>query len=623
MSLQLRIFLGFLGTIALVVILSVFSTLTINRLTLRMSASEDRVVEDVSKDAQLIERSNRIVSLVRAIGAQRSTPELQRLGVDAKLEELFLNADSLPETLKTEVHQLYLARKNLLELSDSLPREISKVSERSDRFFSSYSSALERSTTEDTDVSILRSREGLAKLELSVTRILSLAQRTISRARDDQAFGQFEEGVMAAIVEAQGALEALGEALPNLEGGDSLNERIFEEVGGLLIGFVDEDGLSLCLEQLAIKSNSVDAAASNLYASIEAIQQETIMRSRTIASTLEQSLDDVVEQSREARAAILWICAGAVVLSIVLGIWIPRVVAKVLERTSRNITLVTKSLGSAAEQVMAASSVLSVGSEQQASSIEETFSALQEIAVRSQENTEKVDKTVAATRNARTAAEGGMTEMLDLEAAMKSIQKSSAETVDIIGTIEEIAFQTNILALNAAVEAARAGAAGAGFAVVADEVRSLAQRASKAALKTGVKIQQAIEKSEDGVRISYTAKERLEEIVNCIQESDSHMQVIAEGTRSQCEGIMQTNDAMEEMDQVTRTTRSSSMQTAESATTMETQSLRLRRAVDELNALIRGSKGVKPGHAEIEAFIESSVGRGGGVERSKRQIAFN
>ena len=59
---------------------------------------------------------------------------------------------------------------------------------------------------------------------------------------------------------------------------------------------------------------------------------------------------------------------------------------------------------------------------------------------------------------------------------MRAINDSSRKIGDIIGTIDGIAFQTNILALNAAVEAARAGEQGRGFAVVASEVRNLAGR---------------------------------------------------------------------------------------------------------------------------------------------------
>lgn len=64
---------------------------------------------------------------------------------------------------------------------------------------------------------------------------------------------------------------------------------------------------------------------------------------------------------------------------------------------------------------------------------------------------------------------------------MGQLSESARKINDIIGLINDIAFQTNILALNAAVEAARADEQVRGFAVVASEVRHLEQRSADSA----------------------------------------------------------------------------------------------------------------------------------------------
>ena len=214
---------------------------------------------------------------------------------------------------------------------------------------------------------------------------------------------------------------------------------------------------------------------------------------------------------------------------------------------------------------------LSARTEQAAANLEESASSMEEISSTVKSSAEHTaEASQLARQNAQTAADGGRV-MQEVVQTMEGIRTASARIADIIGTIDGIAFQTNILALNAAVEAARAGEQGRGFAVVASEVRMLAQRSADAAKEIKTLIGSSVEQVETGTQIVRRAGETIEQIVSGSGRVDSLLGEVATGSREQALGISQIGQAVQELDRATQQNAALVEETAAAAASMKQQ----------------------------------------------------
>ena len=238
-----------------------------------------------------------------------------------------------------------------------------------------------------------------------------------------------------------------------------------------------------------------------------------------------------------------------------------------------------ESVSSASSQIAVGNADLSSRTEQTASNLEETASSMEQLtgAVGQSADTARQANQLAGSA-AEAATRGGQV-VGQVVNRMREISDSSSRIADIIGTIDGIAFQTNILALNAAVEAARAGEQGRGFAVVASEVRSLAQRSAEAAKEIKQLITRSVETVEAGSSDVAEAGRAMDEIVNGVGRVTDLMGEIAAAATEQRDGINQVNQAVANLDQMTQQNAALVEESSAAASSLSEQAQRLAQVV--------------------------------------------
>ncbi len=227
------------------------------------------------------------------------------------------------------------------------------------------------------------------------------------------------------------------------------------------------------------------------------------------------------------------------------------------------------SLVDASGEIAGASIDLSSRTEAAASSLQESAASMEQITAtvqNSSDNTVKASEVAAS--NAKAATRGGEV-ISQVVATMQDIHDSSRKIGEIIGTIDGIAFQTNILALNAAVEAARAGEEGRGFAVVASEVRNLARRSADAAKEIKTLITGSVEKVTYGTTVVQGAGETMRELVDNARRINELLEDIATSSREETAGIQMIGTAVQQLERMTEQNAALVEQTAAAAGTLK------------------------------------------------------
>ncbi|WP_299828177.1 methyl-accepting chemotaxis protein [uncultured Roseobacter sp.] len=219
------------------------------------------------------------------------------------------------------------------------------------------------------------------------------------------------------------------------------------------------------------------------------------------------------------------------------------------------MALVDQNAGTIVEDVNSiedAAETLAKRTEAQASTLEETTAAITQIATNSSNAAKSAQQANDAVLKAKSKAGSSDEIVKNAVAAMAEIEDSSGQIAKIVGVIEDIAFQTNLLALNAGVEAARAGDKGRGFSVVASEVRELAQRSSEAAREIGGLIEASGQQVSNGVELVNNAGTALRSINGAVEEIAEYVSVIAAAAAEQSMSISESNEAMQQLEDVTQ-----------------------------------------------------------------------
>ena len=263
-----------------------------------------------------------------------------------------------------------------------------------------------------------------------------------------------------------------------------------------------------------------------------------------------------------------------------------RALFRVLNQTNAKLVgvladtqLAISSVVCSAHEIARGNSDLSERTCAQAASLEETATSMEEMTSVVKSTADNAVRGNQLATESSAVANRGLQAVQEMVETMNRIARESDAIATIVGTIDGIAFQTNILALNAAVEAARAGEAGRSFAVVANEVGALAKRSATAAKDIKGLIGESMARIKSGRELVSTAGSTIQGAVASVQQLAVTMSEITAANREQSSGLEQINTAVLHMDTITQQNAALVEEVAATAVMLDAMTARALQAV--------------------------------------------
>ena len=300
----------------------------------------------------------------------------------------------------------------------------------------------------------------------------------------------------------------------------------------------------------------------------------------TALSTILKDIDYLLSQMGDGNFVV-----DSRVPELYIGDFAPLLVS--MRRIKNKLSDVLSQIHTSSAQIAAGSSQVSDGAQALAQGATEQASSVQELAATVHDISQNVDETADVSRQSRSRAEeaGGQVMqsnemMLQMTTAMAEITEFSKKIGNIITTIEDIAFQTNILALNAAVEAARAGDAGRGFSVVAEEVRRLATKTAGASKLTAELVEKNSDAVSDGMDAVNLTAQTLKTSVEGARQVSHKMDKISETSVQQADAITQIRKSVELISEIVQGNSATSEESAAASEELSAQAQLLKELVE-------------------------------------------